>query len=330
MSKPRITILLPTIGRMDYLPMTRRCLREQTRQDYRVIVLDNGSPPDAAAWFAAWAREDPRVEVARADPRVPMFANFNRGMRAVDTELVTFFHDDDEYLPDYLEVLAGALEEHPRAAFSGSNYDYIDATGAVTEERRWIRRTEVWDAPRYLRELVGRGRNPVPMPGLVFRRSAFPAEGFDESLPIHFGDFVLLLRAAEHGGMVAVTRPVVRIRMHVGQASAVPRSRAIALRSEILAAYLDEYGARHPDDRALVEAMRNRIALTHRAGMLWGWVIGADDDERRACLDALGDGRLDAAARRVLTWADELGLRPRRTDSRLMKLARRGAGFLRL
>lgn len=330
MNAPRITVLVPTIGRMDFLPMTRRCLREQTRQDFRVLVLDNASPPDAQAFFADWTREDPRVEVLRADPRVPMFANFNRGMQAVTTELVTFFHDDDEYPPDYLEVLAGALDTFPNAAFAGSNFDFIDEHGAILEERRWISTTEVWDAARYMRELVQRGRNPVPMPGLVFRRRAFGPDGFDESLPIHFGDFVLLMRAAEEGGMVAVARPVVRIRMHPGQASALPRSRSIPMRTEVLTKHLDEYEQRHPAERALVAELRARVVLTHRAGMVWGWMIGADDAERRTCLESLGTARVDAVLRRVLAWADRHGLRPNRVGPRLIKAVRSGADLLRL
>lgn len=330
MNSPATTVLVPTIGRMEFLPMTRRCVAEQTRQDLRVLVLDNASPPEAQAFFADWAREDARVEVLREDVRVPMFSNFNRGMRAVQTELVTFFHDDDEYPPRYLEVLCGALEKFPGAAFAGSNFDFIDEAGAVLEERRWIEKTELWEGPRYVKELVGRGRNPVCMPGLVFRRDAFGAGGFDESLPIHFGDFVLLMRAAEEGGMVAVAEPVLRVRMHPGQASALPRSRSIAMRTEVLSRFLGEYASRHPDEQRLVEELRRRVALTHRAGLVWGWVIGNEDAERHACLESLGDAPLDGALRRALSWVGRRGLRPGRVGPRLVKIVRDSADMLGL
>lgn len=330
MTAPTITILVPSIGRMDYLPETRRCVSAQTRRDFEVLVLDNASPPDAQRFFADWAREDARVKVLRVDERVPMFSNFNRGMRATKTELVTFFHDDDVYLPRYLEVLAGELERRPAAAFAGSNFDFVDEGGNVLEERRWIKRTEHWDAPRYVAELVGRGRNPVPMPGLVFRRSAFGADGFDESLPIHFGDFVLLMRAAETGGMVAVEECVVKIRRHPGQASMMPLSKSIALRSELMTSYLEEFAARHPDQSGLVSKLRGRVALSHRVGMVWGWTVAEDDRERRACVETLGDGAVDQVLRRVLAWADHRGLRPHRTGTHLGRAARTAANMLRL
>jgi GT2 family glycosyltransferase len=330
MSTPLITVLLPTIGRMKYLPITRRSLTEQTRKDFRILVLDNASGPEAQEFFADWAREDSRVEIQRVDPRIPMFSNFNRGMRAVRTELVTFFHDDDEYLPDYLEVLAAQLERFPQAAFAGSNFDLIDEHGAVIEERRWIAKTELFDGPRYMKELFRRGRNLVPMSGLLFRRSAFGPDGFDESLPINWGDFVLLMRAAEQGGMVVVERSVIRIRLHSGQASQQARSESIPHRTEVLTRYLDEYAERHPAERALVAELRGRLALTHRAGMIWGWVLADDEAERRACLARLGSSTFDGAVRGVLTWADRRGLRPQGVGPRLSRAARAGANLLRL
>jgi len=329
MAEPRITILVPSIGRMEYLPLTRRCANDQTRKDFRILILDNASPPEARAFFADWAKQDPRVEVVRADTRLPMFTNFNRGMRAVKTELVTFFHDDDFYEPDYLEVLIAELDRFPQAAFSGSNWSYIDETGAIMERRRWIERTEHWDMRRYMEELVGRGRNPVSMPGLVFRRDAFPPEGFDEEISIHYGDFIILLRAAEDRGMVAVEKQVVRIRKHSGQASAQPLS-MLALRTELMSKYLDDYAGRHPEDHALVAKLRKRIALTHRTGLVWGWLTGKDAGEREHCLELLGDTSVDVALRRMLGWADKRGLRPTRLGNRFVRVARATASALRL
>lgn len=257
-----------------------------------------------------------------------MFSNFNRGMRATHTQFVTFFHDDDVYCPRYLEVLVGALESHSGTAFSGSNFDFVDQEGHVIEERRWIQRTEVWSGARYVAELVGRNRNPVPMPGLVFRRSAFGADGFDESLPIHFGDFVLLMRAAEGGGMVACAERVVQIRKHAAQASALPLSGSISMRTGLMLSYLEEYAARQPGNAQLVASLRRRVAIAHRIGLVWGWLSSEEALEREACLEGLGGRIPDAALRFVLHWADKSGLRPKHTGARLARVARLAADRL--
>jgi GT2 family glycosyltransferase len=330
MDLPTTTILVPTIGRTEFFTDVRRCIEAQTRTDFRVLVLDNASPPAAQELFGAWAAADPRVEVLRADPRVPMFSNFNRGMQACRTKYVTFFHDDDVYRPRFLEALVGALEASPGAAFAGSNYDFVDERGETIEVRRWIARTAHWSPSRYVEELVGRGRNPVAMSGLVFRRSAFGPGGFDETLPIHYGDFVLLLRAAEDGGLVVDTAPLMAIRRHAGQASATSLSRMIPLRTELLLDYLDEFLTRHPAEGALVARMRRRVELSHRIAMVWGWVNNEDHAEREACLETLGERPLDTALRQVLRWVDHHGLRPSGLGSKVDRIARRAAATFRL
>lgn len=328
---PSVTVLLPTIGRLQYFAATRRSLESQTRGDFRVLVLDNGSPAESRDVFARWAAEDRRVEIARVETRLPMFVNFNRGMQAVKTEFVTFFHDDDVYLPRYLEVLVGALEAHPAAAFAGSNWDQVDHDGEVTDRRRFVKRTELWDARRYTSELVSRGRNFLPMPGIVYRRRAFGPEGWDPTISPYWGDCILLMRAAEEGGVVVVDESVIQIRRHDLQASttSMSHSASMKLRRATLLGYLDEYLARHPDESDLVARLRKRFELVHRAGMFMGWTLATDDDERHACASGLGDTRVDRLLGRALSWAGDRGLRPPRPE-RVMKVARMAAGMLRL
>lgn len=321
-----IVVFVPSIGRIDFLPETRRCIEGQTLTDFKVVILDNASGPEATAFFTRWAKEDPRVAIARVDSRVPMFENFNRGLRSVQSGFVTFFHDDDVYEPRYLEVLAQQLDRFPTAAFAGSNYDFINSTGALTEKRRWILKTELWDAPRYASELIGRNRNPVPMPGLVFRRSAFAAGGFDESLPIHFGDFILLLRAAENGGLVVVDEPLIKIRRHENQASvSMPLSEGIALRTKVLREYLSEFVERHPEHRGLATRLRRRTEVLHRVGELWGWLNAETEAERAACLASLGDTLADALIQQSCSWATRRGLRTDRLSRRMVGFAKRVA-----
>jgi hypothetical protein len=44
---PKVTILVPTIGRVEYLSATRASIAAQTFGDYEVLVLDNASPEAA-------------------------------------------------------------------------------------------------------------------------------------------------------------------------------------------------------------------------------------------------------------------------------------------
>ena len=69
--------------------------------------------------------------------------------------------------------------------------------------------------------------------------------------------------------------------------------------------YLTGYEKRFPEDREMVRALRRRVRLTHRVGLVWGWA-SAKSDEERARLRALA--RQDAARHRarVVTQCGEL------------------------
>jgi glycosyltransferase involved in cell wall biosynthesis len=114
------------------------------------LVLDNESPDEASAWLKQWEAEVPYVRVLRQAPRIPMFKNFDRGIAAARGEFLTYVHDDDLYLPHYLEAHVRELRKHPSAGFSGANYGYVDETEQLTEVRTWIAKTELWSGKRYI------------------------------------------------------------------------------------------------------------------------------------------------------------------------------------
>jgi glycosyltransferase involved in cell wall biosynthesis len=324
MPKPLVTVLVPTIGRLKYWDSMRASLAAQTLADLEIVVLDNASPPETQDIIEAWRREDARVRVLRAESRLPMFDNFNRGLVAAETKYVTFFHDDDVYLPRQIEAQIEVLEKNPRAGFSGSNFDYVDENGAITEERRWIAKTDVWRGKDYIEALWSRARNLIPMPGVVFRTAALDPGGFDTKVSMHFGDFVILARIAERHDVAMIAEPLMRVRRHSEQASqAMPMSRIIRMRTEILSAYLDEYEARWPEDRGFVKRLRRRLEVLHRVGLGWGWLSADGSDEATACAEALGDTLLDRGARFALTGADKLHLRQLVEPKEILRLGRR-------
>jgi len=325
---PTVSLCIPTIGRTDYLAQLLRSVERQTFTETEILILDNASPRDVVGdYLNPFLRQNRNAIHLRVESRIPMFANFNRGIAAARGRYVVFFHDDDDYAPTLIERSVALLEANTEAGFAGTNYDLIDEHDSVTERRRWIRATRVVAGRHYIEDLVSRGRNIVPMPGIVFRRGAI-ARGFDESLPIHFGDFVLLMRIAEERAVALIADPLIRVRRHAAQASqGVPFSRGIALRTRVLLSYLDEYEGRHPGERAFVERLRKRAAIVHRTGLAWGWVVATDSSEARACVNAFGSSVFDAPAKVLLGALDHAGVRrivgSRRMQETLRRLARR-------
>lgn len=285
--EPLVTVCIPTIGRTRYLERTLDSLRAQTYRNIEVLVLDNASPPDSDEALTRFVRTIPGARRLRVDQRLPMFANFNRGLAEAKGAYVVFFHDDDIYAPEFLRRHVELLESAPGAVFAGGNYNLIDGTGARLRQRRLVRKTAVWSGRRFINDLLRRGRCALPTPGIVFRRSAFGPEGWDTTLPVNWGDFTILMRMAERGTVVVSAEIHYAWRVHGENGSNVPFHVAIPLRTEVCLAYVREFRARRPDDVAAADRWERLVRRSHTYGLVWGWWSARDDADAAACREIM-------------------------------------------
>lgn len=330
-AQPLVTVCMPTIGRTPLLYEALKSLEAQSYSHYEALILDNASPPDAQEVLRGFAEMDARVRILRSDQQLPMFANFNRGIRDANGEFVVFFHDDDLYLPRLIETQLDMLRRHPSAGFAASNYYLIDQAGGVIRRRGLIARTEVLPGRRFIGDVVQRGRSRIATPGIMYRREVLEAYGFDEALPILFGDYVVLMRQAETCDVALIAEPLMHIRVHAAQGSgALPLSRAIPLRTAVLRDYCAGYAERWPDDTAFVRGLERGLERSRRLELLWGWVSAPDEGESEACLRELCGSQADARLAGLLRRLNRLGLSPggRRTFfTPLLRRLGRAAGI---
>lgn len=174
-------------------------VRLQTRTDWELVVVDDGSRDGTAA--LAEAVGDERVRVLRQENRGPAAAR-NAGLAAARAPLVSMLDSDDLWLPTYLAELGRALDADPDAALAYTDAWVLDdASGRVrrTTEMAYQRPPEPPPAdPRaFLRELLR--RNFVYNAVTARRDALLAAGGYDERLWIG-EDWELWLRLAARGG----------------------------------------------------------------------------------------------------------------------------------
>ncbi|HRG97326.1 MAG TPA: glycosyltransferase family 2 protein, partial [Polyangiaceae bacterium] len=286
---PKVTICVPTIGRLEFLPAVKASIAAQTLGDFEVLVLDNASPEEVREDLAAWVREDPRVRVLRADERMPMWENFNRGVLGARGEYVAFCHDDDELCPTFLEKNVAFMDAHPRVGFCGSSHYDVGPDGAVLAVRDRVARTEAITGATFIGDLMRQGRSALAMQTVFFRRAVFPDGGFDTTVSRFFGDFLLLMRMAESWDVGFLAEPLVRVRLHPGQASLMSLGASVPMRTEVFLAYIDELRAKgSPLDTRLFERQVRRLHVLHLG---WAWLAATGTDEARTCARAIGSVR---------------------------------------
>ena len=193
---PLITTVIPTFCRAALL---RRAMRSVLEQDYprlRLAVFDNASDDQTADVVTELARNDPRVSYHRHAHNIGAAANFEFGLRSVDTPFFSILSDDDYLLPGFYRRAIADLTASSEAMFWAGMTLNADELGNIWDARvgRWPREGR-YEPPEGLMRVTG-GMSPT-WTGILFRREVLDRVGFpdQETLGPSDLDFVLKIAA---------------------------------------------------------------------------------------------------------------------------------------
>lgn len=199
---PTVSAVVLSYNGRELLEAMLPTLAAQRRPPDEIIVVDNGSTDDTAAYLA---REWPQVRVVANPQNLSISAALNRGVGAASCECVALLNNDIELDPEWLSELLAGLERHPQAGSLACllrNYyrrDLLDGTGDIL--------TRGGAGTKRGHGEPDRGQYAVEEPILaatggagLYRASAFAdVGGFDESFGAYFEDVDWGLRALGAG-----------------------------------------------------------------------------------------------------------------------------------
>lgn len=199
MSSPAFTVALSAFNEEDWVSAAIRSVLAQTREDFELVVVDDGST-DATADVVRGFQSDPRVRLISQQNK-GLAAGLNTAIAAGSAPYVALIDADDLWMPRYLEEMGRALDGDPGAGFA-----YTDAWSFDEASGRFFRQTSnsymrapdppPTDPEKFLRLLI----EVNFVFGLAaMRRSALDeVGGFNESLKA-CEDYELWVRLAAHG-----------------------------------------------------------------------------------------------------------------------------------
>jgi GT2 family glycosyltransferase len=187
-------IVIPVFNRWHY---TRECLeslRAQTSQDFRTVVVDDGSTDETAA---ALARDYPEVEVVTGDGNLFWTAGVNAGIRralALGADRVMTLNNDVVAAPDFVAQMLAAADQNPTAVLGALEFDANTGETIYGGERLDFRTNTRYDLLEELPATKRTGLHPVtylPGRGLLIPKAVTDKIGlFDEKrLPHYLADF---------------------------------------------------------------------------------------------------------------------------------------------
>lgn len=132
---PRVSVIIPTYNRPEYLRQAVESVLAQTYVDFEVIVVDDGSTDNTAEVMATF--DDRRVHYI-FQQNAKLSAARNRGMKAARGEFIALLDDDDLFLPHKLAAQVTFLDSHPEVGLVAGG------TQVITAEGTFVRTVEPW------------------------------------------------------------------------------------------------------------------------------------------------------------------------------------------
>lgn len=288
MSAPRFTIIVPVRDGARWLGETLVSVAQQTRDDWQLVVVDDGSSDGSAAIAEQVA--DPRVAVVRQD-HAGVFAARRSGLAHARGAAIVFLDADDRLRPDALARFATALERDPQATLVYGDRVLLDGTGRVfgAERGALLAARPSGDALEHLLR-----RNFLSTSGQACIRAGALRDATEWRTDLQrMADWYLWCRLASHGTFAYCGRgPVVEYRLH---------GRSMSRRFTATATELPEITELEPAIEAVfaLPAVRRRfsprrLATLRRCSEASAYAWKAQDLLRASCF---------AASRRYLIQA---------------------------
>lgn len=240
---PRVSVIIPTYNRKDYVQEAIDSVLAQTYTDYEIIVVDDGSTDGTGE--ALQARYGDRIRYVWQENQGESVAR-NRGIEMARGEYVAFLDSDDMWLPEKLEKQIAFLSENPEIKLVFSSAVMIDAGGRIIgDDSR--KATATPPKPLTLEELCFRthvlSTSTVLMAAALLRSIG----GFDPSLR-YAEDYDLWMRLRLHTEVYMMQAPLAYQRRHRDTQCYYPSAEQNALRLQTYLSALNKFFVGWPDD----------------------------------------------------------------------------------
>ncbi len=206
----KVDVIIPTYNRPSFLTKAIGSVLNQTFKDFTIIVVDDGSSEDGTTRVVEGFRDE-RIKCVRNETNMGEGRSRNIGLMNSNAEYIAFL-DDDEWLPEKLELEVNLLESLPSkvggvyTGFTGIE----NSSGKVLYERIPKKRGDVYHEMIH-ENVVGTSST------VLLRRECFKRAGqFDESIPYGL-DYDMWIRISKDFHFDCIEKSLIKYHCHEGQ-----------------------------------------------------------------------------------------------------------------
>jgi glycosyltransferase involved in cell wall biosynthesis len=263
MSKPWLSVIMPTYNGEAYLGQTLESMEVQGDQSMEILVIDDGSTDATLHIVKSFGNRLP-LRLLKQRHIGNWVAHTNCGLSEARGRYACFLHQDDVWLPGRLPILRRLASRHADTVLFFHPSHYIDSQGRdVGLWRSPVREGPVPPGILAERLLV---QNFIAVPAPLFdRQAALRVGGLDESL-WYTADWDFWLKLANQGPAFYHGQPLAAFRVHAQSQTAqgIARADEMHLQMEtVLRRHLSAWLSAHPHRRDVREVSRLSVSVNH-------------------------------------------------------------------
>lgn len=203
----QVSIIIPTYNRVKLLHSAITSVLNQTFQDFEILVIDDASTDNTREVISRY--RDTRIKYIHHEVNKGEAGSRNTGILHSHAEYIAFLDDDDEWLPEKLQLqidLFNSCQQEIGVIYTG--YLRVDWTKKkILKQTVPIKRGYIYN-DMFIQNYVG-----IPST-IILRRKCFDLVGlFDGSLP-YGTDYDMWIRLAKEFHFDYIREPLVKYCVH--------------------------------------------------------------------------------------------------------------------
>ena len=204
--RPLVSIIIPVYNGANYLRYAIDSALAQTYPDVEILVVDDGSNDDGQTERIARSYGKRIQYFAKANGGVS--TALNEGLRRMQGDFFSWLSHDDVYYPTKVERQVEVLRDQAHSAVAFSDYDIIDASGAIVSRFRNPHVPEGMFRPALIRLLGAHGCS------MLIHRSHFARVGIFNPRLRYTQDYDMWFRLGRDTRFICLPERLIQSRSH--------------------------------------------------------------------------------------------------------------------
>jgi len=131
MKLPKISIVIPSYNKVDYIEETLKSIVSQKYPNLEVIIQDGGSTDGTLEIIKRYLDKYPNIFILESKKDNGQVDAINKGLKKATGDILTFINADDYYLKDALSSVGKYFLKRPNTLWLAGKGEVMDAKGNI-------------------------------------------------------------------------------------------------------------------------------------------------------------------------------------------------------